>query len=258
MDLTPRLLKIAQEIRPKEKVGDIGTDHGYLPIYLIKNHIAIEVIATDINEEPLNAAVKNIKNHGLQDYIKTKLGPGTIPLEEENLDVVIIAGMGGKLIAEILKNSNQLKKNVDRLILQPMQQQSELRRYLSEEGYCIDKDLLVEEGRRIYEILVVSLRQKQAPKSAVWTCADQGNDNTREIKKNHPKGYDLYQELEMELGFKLFNNPSFLVEKFLDQKINQMKKIIKETKGGTSEAALLMNERAQDKRKKLEEVKKCL
>ncbi len=258
MELTPRLLKIAEEIRPDERVGDIGTDHGYLPIYLIKNRIAKSVIATDINREPLSAAGRNIKNHGLESFIKTKLGAGTMPLEKEVLDVIIVAGMGGKLIAQILKNSNKLKKSVNRLILQPMQQQAELRRYLIEAGYCIDKDLLVEEGHRIYEIIVVSLRCHRNPKDLAITETYQSMGNTEEIAKNYPEAFQIYQDLQMELGFKLFDNPKVLIEKFLDQRINQMEKIIRETGGANSEAAIAMNQRANMKAKKLKEVKQCL
>ena len=258
MDLTPRLLKIAKEIRLEEKVGDIGTDHGYLPIYLIENHIAKAVIATDINEEPLNAAWKNIKAYGLEEQIKTKLGAGTIPLEDETLDVIIVAGMGGKLIAEILKNSNALKTSVDRIILQPMQQQAELRRYLFEEGYSIEKDLLVEEGRRIYEILVVSLRCHQKGKGVPCGESVHLGQKTKRIARSHPETFDIYKDLQMELGFYLFENPKELVLKFLDQRIHQMDKIIGQTGGAKSEAAMEMNQRAKKKGEKLKEVKQCL
>ncbi len=258
MELTPRLLKIAQEIRSDEKVGDIGTDHGYLPIYLIKNRIANSVIATDINQEPLNAAWRNIKTHGLEACIKTKLGAGTIPLEKEVLDVVIVAGMGGKLIAEILKNSYTLKRTVNRLILQPMQQQAELRRYLFEEGYCIEKDLLVEEGRRIYEILVVSLGCHEKVKDFTFEELLNPGGNTEKIAKNYPEAFRVYQDLQWELGFRLFDNPKNLVEKFLDQRILQMEKIVRETAESKSSAAIQMNQKAGMKAEKLKEVKQCL
>jgi len=258
MDLTPRLLRIAEEIRPAEKVGDIGTDHGYLPIYLIKNRIAKTVIATDINQEPLNAAWKNIKTYGLEEKIETKLGAGTIPLEEEDLDVLIIAGMGGKLISEILRNSNSLKINVNRIILQPMQQQAELRSYLLNEGYTIEKDLLVEEGRRIYEILVVSLQTHSEVKDSTDKMSIQQQINTQEIAKNHPKAFAIYKDLQMELGFQLFENPKGLISKFLDQRIQRMEKIIHETTDSKSEAAMRMNQRAREKAEKLKEVKQCL
>ena len=258
MDLTPRLLKIAEEIRPAEKVGDIGTDHGYLPIYLIENRIAKTVIATDINPEPLNAAWKNIKTYGLENDIKIMLGAGTIPLEEEDLDVVIVAGMGGKLIAEILKNSSSLKKSVNRLILQPMQQQAELRRYLLKEDYIIEKDFLVEEGRRIYEILVVSLLPQSKTEDSIHNIFIPQQRNTMEIAKNHPKAFDIYKDLQMELGFQLFENPKKLISKFLDQRIHQMRKIIDETGDAKSESAIRMNQQAREKAEKLKEVKQCL
>lgn len=258
MELTPRLRKIAEEICPGETVGDIGTDHGYLPIYLIQNRIAKTVIATDINQEPLNAAVKNIRSYGLENNIQTKLGPGTIPLEAETLDAVIIAGMGGKLITEILKNSRVLKISVDRLILQPMQQQEELRKYLFTEGYIILKDFLVEEGRRIYEILVVSLKPNPVEVLGESKESMPERPATRKIATNYPESYAVYKSLIMELGFFLFENPKELTLKFLEQRIAQMEKIISETSNATSEAAVLMNQKAKRKAEKLKEVKKCL
>lgn len=258
MDLTPRLLKIAQEIRPNERVGDIGTDHGYLPIYLIRNCIAKSVIATDINQEPLNAALKNIQDCGLEDQITTKLGAGTIPLETEDLDVVIVAGMGGKLITEILKKSNFLKKSVNRMILQPMQQQAELRMYLFEEGYTIEKDLLVKEGRRIYEILVVSLKFERKTQDSFHKNSLYGGEKTEQIAKNYPIAYEIYRNLQNELGYYLFENSKELVSIFLDQRIHQMEKIIHETGGAKSGGAIQMNQRAKEKVKKLKEVKRCL
>ncbi len=258
MDLTPRLLKIAEEIRPGERVGDIGTDHGYLPIYLVKNRIVKEVVATDINQEPLNAAYGNIKGYGLENQIQTKLGAGTLPLEREDLDVFIVAGMGGKLIIEILKNSVSLKRTVNRIILQPMQQQKELRRYLSEEGYIIKKDLLVQEDRRIYEMLVVSFNDSAGKGFGTQKNSSFEGGVSEEIANRHPVGFKKYYDLRWELGFCLFENPRDLILKFLDQKINQVDKIIGETAGSKSEEAIMVNQRAKEKSEKLKEVKKCV
>lgn len=258
MELTPRLLRIAEEIQPGEKVGDIGTDHGYLPIYLVKKKIAIKVLATDINQEPLNAANKNIKSAGLESQIQTRLGPGTLPLENDALDVIIIAGMGGKLITEILKNSNTLKKTVNRMVLQPMQQQKELRRYLFEQGYKIHKDLLVQEEGRIYEILVVSVIHKEEKGLQNHKDITRISDESRQIPGIQPPILEKYRDLLWELGFNIFENPRNLSLKFLDQKIAQMEKIIKETGGATSEEAIAVNFRAKEKAEKLKEVKKCL
>jgi hypothetical protein len=139
-----------------------------------------------------------------------------------------------------------------------MQQQSELRLHLSMEGYHIEKDLLVQEGRRIYEILVVSLKTGGKSKEPEERSPSIPGPETARIEKQYPKSFKIYQSMQMELGFFFFENPKSLAEEFLDLRIDQMEKIIRETGGRDSEAAIRMNERAKIKADKLKEVKGCL
>lgn len=144
------------------------------------------------------------------------------------------------------------------MILQPMQQQAELRMYLFEEGYTIEKDLLVKEGRRIYEILVVSLKFERKTQDSFHKNSLYGGEKTEQIAKNYPIAYEIYRNLQNELGYYLFENSKELVSIFLDQRIHQMEKIIHETGGAKSGGAIQMNQRAKEKVKKLKEVKRCL
>ncbi len=151
--LTERLLKVKNLVEKSNIVLDVGTDHGYVPISLITEKRAVKVIAADINEGPLKNADKNIRLAGLSDFIELRLGSGLAPLQKGEADTVIIAGMGGILIADILKESYEKAIAVNKLILQPMYSQEVLRKYLAENGFEIIKEYLVRENEKIYNII---------------------------------------------------------------------------------------------------------
>ncbi|MCR4956859.1 MAG: class I SAM-dependent methyltransferase [Lachnospiraceae bacterium] len=151
MKLTHRMQAVASLVTPGRKVADIGCDHGYLPIYLVENHIAPSAVAMDINEGPLKAARKNIQKEGLQDKIKTRRSDGLKELLESEGESVIIAGMGGRLVIKILTQSiDILKKDsgVKELILQPQSEQAFFRSSMRELGYvCVKEDMVFEDGK---------------------------------------------------------------------------------------------------------------
>lgn len=149
--ITPRLEAIIKHINGKI-IADIGTDHAYIPIYLIENNLAEFVIASDINEGPLLIAEDNIKNHGLSQKIETRLGGGLSVLKEGEADTIIIAGMGGILISEIINADIQTAKAY-KLILQPMNAQYELRKYLLSHGFKITNEDIAVEGFKVYNII---------------------------------------------------------------------------------------------------------
>lgn len=130
-----RLKTIADFITKDATVLDVGADHGYLSIYLVEQGFAKNCIATDVNEAPLMSAKKNIALHSLSERIKTKLTDGLEGVELNNITDIVIAGMGGILISEILAKRHPLDgKN---LVLQPMTQAPFLRNWLCENGYEI-------------------------------------------------------------------------------------------------------------------------
>ena len=137
MQLTPRLKTIAEKISQNATVADIGTDHAYIPIYLVENHISSTIYACDINQGPLNTAKTQIEKHGYSKEITSKLGPGLEPIAGLGVDNIIIAGMGGILIKEIIQANKETAFRAKKLILQPMIAQEELRRYLVENGFQI-------------------------------------------------------------------------------------------------------------------------
>lgn len=153
--LTPRLETVLSKVSGKT-AADIGTDHAYIPIELIKQGKIERAVACDINEGPLRIAEANVKQNKLADKIELRLANGISALSQGEVDSVIIAGMGGVLISEILASDEDKAHSYKELILQPMNSQSELRKYLSSHNFRIIEEDLAIEGFKVYNILVVS------------------------------------------------------------------------------------------------------
>ena len=153
--LTKRLETIKNLVNNSKITVDVGTDHGYVPISLITEKRALKVIACDINKGPLNNARANIQKAGLLEKIELRLGGGLVPCETGEADTVIIAGMGGILIKDILEESYIKAQSAEKLILQPMNSQDILREYLINNNFSIKNEHLAIEGEKIYNIIEV-------------------------------------------------------------------------------------------------------
>ena len=128
--------------------ADIGCDHGYISIYLVQEKIADRMLAMDINEGPLKRAEENIREYALSDRIETRLSDGLSALSHKEADTVIIAGMGGKLMADILFKDKDKLKGIDSLVLQPQSDIPEFRRELIKNGFEIaDERIIYDEGK---------------------------------------------------------------------------------------------------------------
>ncbi|MEG1870897.1 MAG: class I SAM-dependent methyltransferase, partial [Peptostreptococcaceae bacterium] len=145
MKLTDRLIKIASLVTKGKRVADIGTDHGYIPVYLLNKGTIPFAILADVNKGPLENARKEVRHNALLDKVDLRLGSGIEVLQKYEVDEIIIAGMGGILISELLESKLEVAYSVDRLILQPMQAQDELRKYLLNNGFEILDEVLVKE-----------------------------------------------------------------------------------------------------------------
>lgn len=154
--LNKRLTLAAEMLGQVKSVADIGTDHAFLPIYLIKEGLAERVIACDIAEGPLSVAKANITKYGLADKIELRLANGLLGLEPNEVDAVTILGMGGETIADILTDSPWVKNPDITLILQPMSCDDRLREYLLSEGFEIKSELGVESQGRFYTVMKVA------------------------------------------------------------------------------------------------------
>ena len=153
--LTKRLETIKNLVNNSKITVDVGTDHGYVPISLITEKRALKVIACDINKGPLNNARVNIQKAGLLEKIELRLGGGLVPCKTSEADTVIIAGMGGILIKDILEESYIKAQSSEKLILQPMNSQDVLREYLINNNFSIKYEHLAVEGEKIYNIIEV-------------------------------------------------------------------------------------------------------
>ena len=229
LKLTRRLQKIADQVEQGSVVADIGTDHGYIPIYLLENKISEYVIAGDINMKPLESAEANIQLYGCYNKAETRLGSGLSVLKEGEVDTVIIAGMGGLLISDLLESSKNIVKKIKTFILQPMQAQMELRKYLIQNGFTIKKDILVKEDHHIYEIFVAEHGQQEV-------------ENT----------------IYYETGFHIQSNAKDLAEEFILGKIRATKQVIENISQNASETPVEKLREMEIKLKKLEEVLLCL
>lgn len=148
MELSNRLRKVADMVKKGEMPADIGCDHGYVSIYLVKEHICNNVIAMDINKGPLLRAREHISKEGLGPYIETRLSDGAAALKEKEADTLICAGMGGKLIIHILEDAVNRLTGIKAFILQPQSEIWLVRRFLSEHHFLIvQEEMVFEEGK---------------------------------------------------------------------------------------------------------------
>lgn len=150
--LTPRLRAIADSVPPGAAVADVGTDHGYIPIYLCQADKIKSALAMDLRPGPLCRAQKNIERFGLAEQIQTRLSDGLRALSAGEADTAVIAGMGGLLIGQILEEAPFF---LDTYILQPMTAAAELRQYLADHGYCICREVLAREEEKLYTVMTV-------------------------------------------------------------------------------------------------------
>lgn len=229
MKLTERLQLSADKIRAGSFPADIGTDHAYVPIYLVKNGICKKAVATDIRKGPLERAVKNVDMYGLSNSIIIKQGYGLSPVYDEDVDCAILAGMGGYLVCSILDKGREKAEVMDYFVIQPMQFADEVRKYLYHNGYTISDESLVREGSKIYQIMVAEHG---------WEKID--------------------DEIYFEVGRKLIEKKDPLLMDYIESRINEIKSVILKIRNCDSENALYRMEECQKKLKRYEEVKRCL
>lgn len=152
--LSNRLKACCRLVHPGDRVADIGCDHGYLGIHLLKEQIATSVIAADINEGPLQSAVRNGEKFGCKDKMTFYLSDGVKNIPQD-FDTLVCAGMGGDTMISILEAAPWLKNTKYRLILQCQSRRPELRKYLYDQGYRITKETLAKDSHFIYPVTEV-------------------------------------------------------------------------------------------------------
>lgn len=229
MDISVRLKCIEKLIEECNILADIGTDHAYLPIYLVKNNVCKKAIASDINIGPVKKAKRNISLEKMDKNIECRLGGGLSVLKPYEAQVIVIAGMGGNLIKDIIKDGIDVFKSSEYAVLQPVQNPEVLRKYLYESGFfIIDEELCIDENK-FYEVMKVRYDNKP----------------------------QQLNEIDYEISKILFNKKHYLLKKYICLKIKKYGKIFSNI-NSTSMLAQEKKAYLQDKIKKLEVIKGCL
>lgn len=187
MKLSDRLMAIANFVPRNSIVADIGTDHGYIPVFLIENHISKKVIASDISKGSLDKIIEFVKTLRLEDKIDTRLGDGLEVIKPFEVDTVIVAGMGGLLIRDILDKNKEVTDSIVNFILQPMVAAKELREYLIDNNFEIIDEDLVKEDSKYYEIIYAKKGKSYVEKEIYYEISP------KLIKKKHPLLKELIQ-----------------------------------------------------------------
>lgn len=157
MNIGKRLEAIGKLIPPGVSIADIGTDHAYLPTWLAERNLITKAVAGDIAAGPCLAARTTVAMYGLAHKIEVRMGSGLSIIKSGEVDVIIIAGMGAGTMIDILEADMEIAKMACRLILQPMAGAPTLRRWAHANGWFLSEEVLVEEGRHLYEIIVLEL-----------------------------------------------------------------------------------------------------
>ena len=166
--ISKRLELVASFVPQGAILLDVGSDHAYLPIDLVERGKIESAIAGEVVEGPYQSAVKNVEAHGLKEKIQVRLANGLAAFEEaDQVSIITIAGMGGRLIATILQEGLDKLANVERLILQPNNREDDLRIWLQDNGFQIVAESILEEAGKFYEILVVEAGQMKLSASDV-------------------------------------------------------------------------------------------
>lgn len=159
--LSPRLQAVADMVPKGSKLADVGTDHGQLPVWLIRQGLVPQAVASDLRPGPLSRGQALAQRWEVSDRISFRLCNGLAAIRPEEAEIVTIAGMGGETIADILAAAPWSRNAGHRYILQPMSGMDGLRRYLSKNGFMIVQERLVPEGETLYVILFVEPGEMQ-------------------------------------------------------------------------------------------------
>lgn len=170
MHLTPRLRTIMQQVPEGARLADIGTDHALIPTALLRRGVIQSAIASDLREGPLDSAARTAKQFEVEHKLSLRLGGGLQTVKPDEADTIVIAGMGGETIAQILADDAWALDGAHLLLLQAMTAQPYLRQYLAAHGGVIQKESLCREGQRIYTVMTVVGGGKREQKKLSACC----------------------------------------------------------------------------------------
>ena len=236
INISERLKCVASLVNKGARVADIGTDHAYLPIYLVQNGISNKVYACDVRKEPLRRAKLHIDEYGLSDKITTQLCDGLKGINKGDVDTVTICGMGGKLMKNILKAGIDKLGDNTQLVLSAQSELRDFRKYLLETGIDIKSEhMLLEDGKYYfifdcvyntqdeYYLNVTNIQQNNIYENAAAAGDIHNNDSHKE--DNDKKKITAYAEEELRYGRYLLDNKSEVLYEYLNKELTSCNNI---------------------------------
>ena len=222
MELSKRLNAVAALVTDGYRLADIGTDHAYIPICLAGTGRIPEAVAMDVNPGPLLRAEENIRMHGLEDRIKTRISDGFASLEKGEADAAVIAGMGGPLMIRILREGAEVVSTLKECVLQPQSEIEKVRAFLLEEGFFFLDEDMVEEDGKYYPMMKAA-----CPGSKISSLRESGAPGA-DIRKTD------WDETELLYGKCLLKDKNPVLRQYLEREIHIKRQILSELAGQDS------------------------
>ena len=242
MKLSDRLEMIASFVEPGNRLADIGTDHGYIPIYLVQTGCVPYALARDVRRGPLQRAKEHIGEAGLSGKIQTRLSDGLKKLAPGEADTVVIAGMGGELEIHILEEGRHVWDSVSQWVLSPQSDLAHVRHYLLEHGFSIRREEMVKEEGKFYTILDAAGPGREGKS---------GGTPPKEPEQPVPRMYE--RESDYLYGKCLIESGHPVLEEFLKQERETVRRILESLSGQDTESAAKRTEELKKKLNLIEE-----
>ena len=228
IQLSKRLQYVADFITPGLVLADIGTDHGFIPIYMVLADKTPKAFAMDINEGPLERATEHIEEKGLGDKIETRLSDGLQKLNGNEAEAVLIAGMGGSLVIKILDEGKHALEGVKELVLSPHTEADLVREYLKTTDFVIEKEGMVIDAGKYYVVIKARRREKN----------EQGLLYEKENKAPEGVEEELYKTLCTKYGRLLLEEKNPILKELLTKELGTYNSIYEGLKNNETEAGL--------------------
>ncbi len=227
-EISERLLAVAQCV-DCTVTADVGTDHGYVPIYLCLTGKTTHAFGSDVRKGPLQKARENVEKYQLSDRITLRLGSGLAPYAPGEVPSVVMAGMGGMLMMRLMEESPAVVDALEEMVLSPQQDIPELRRFVHEKGFCIAEEKMLKEGGKYYHIL------------------------------HCKRGKERYErEMEYLFGKCLLDMREPLLKEFLLAEEKRLKTVLRRLTAGKSEKAQARAEEVNREMAYIKEALQCL
>lgn len=226
VELSKRLITVADYVDIESIVADIGTDHAYIPIYLVKNKGIKKVIAMDVNLGPIEKAKKNIEAEQLSSHIETRLSNGLEKIQPGEVDTILISGMGGQLIVDILEAGKRVLEQTQQLIVQPQTELFKVRYKLHQlEFKIVNEKMVYEEGK--YYVVIKAEKGKEVYKNELYyifgKCLIEDKDPVLKayLEENHTKKQEILHMLKERTDEKIMTRT-----KELEEEVQQIKEVM--------------------------------